>query len=780
MKHLSTMLLAMGLITASASAQNVTVVMKDGTNHTFNADYLSEISFRDVPKGPETVVLESLLVEPYSNGNVTLTFKNAEGNIECVTDLYGPKDTAWLRTGVYTVSGTNDAYTIDPAYSSVKIDGETKQITAGQLDVTLEGHVYSFAIELTLDDGSVFKGSYAGELDKYVQWLKATLNKASYNENPQQSGNFYVKFSDADWKYEMALVFVGNPSDTELAPGAYSYSDAAMPGTISPASYVDTYNPNANLRLVSGSKVVVEKNGANYDITMNLVLDDGRTADFTFNGEITGTPTFDTPNPDVMVFDSLNVTPYGRGNTTLELTMTSDPSVKLTLDCYGSESASYFETGTYIVGAETGLYIDNDAFYSNLKEGSASTGLSSGKMTVTRDGAVYTLDIDVNLVDGRNIKATYTGILNAFSPITVFEVTSAEYNDNVRPAGNMYVKFRDADWICTVALDLFTDKDAKVLPAGTYVYSTENTPGTFSSKSYIETNTTNYLKEGSTVTVTEEGGVYTVKMTLVKDNGTEAIVNFNGEISGAPVFEPVSDVLKFETLEVEPFGCGNTTLHFFTKGNDKVNLTLDCYGSEDAAYFETGTYTVGPFGDLRIDDNDTYTFFAEDGETTSLVSGEMTVTRDGGVYTFDICVTLADDREIKGTYTGTLNKFSPISTYVATKAMYNDNIRPAGNMYVKFNDDNWECAVGLDFYTETSAKVLPAGTYVYSTENNPGTISPKSYIETTGTSYLKEGSTVVVSENAGVYSIEMTLIKDNGTEAIVTFEGEISGAPVFE
>lgn len=50
------MLLAMGLITASASAQNVTVVMKDGTNHTFNADYLSEISFRDVPKGPETVV----------------------------------------------------------------------------------------------------------------------------------------------------------------------------------------------------------------------------------------------------------------------------------------------------------------------------------------------------------------------------------------------------------------------------------------------------------------------------------------------------------------------------------------------------------------------------------------------------------------------------------------------------------------------------------------------------------------------------------------------------
>ena len=64
------MLLALGLAAFSAAGQNVTVIMKDGTSHKFNADYLSELSFKDVQQGPETVEFKSILVEPYSNGNV--------------------------------------------------------------------------------------------------------------------------------------------------------------------------------------------------------------------------------------------------------------------------------------------------------------------------------------------------------------------------------------------------------------------------------------------------------------------------------------------------------------------------------------------------------------------------------------------------------------------------------------------------------------------------------------------------------------------------------------
>lgn len=62
MKHFSTMLLALGLAAFSAAGQNVTVIMKDGTSHKFNADYLSELSFKDVQQGPETVEFKSILV----------------------------------------------------------------------------------------------------------------------------------------------------------------------------------------------------------------------------------------------------------------------------------------------------------------------------------------------------------------------------------------------------------------------------------------------------------------------------------------------------------------------------------------------------------------------------------------------------------------------------------------------------------------------------------------------------------------------------------------------
>lgn len=534
MKHFSTMLLALGLAAFSAAGQNVTVIMKDGTSHKFNADYLSELSFKDVQQGPETVEFKSILVEPYSNGNVTLTFENADGSVQCVTDLYGRPESTWLKTGIYTVSDTNDPYTMDPGYSSVSIGGEKKNITAGSVDVTLDGHIFSFAIDLTLEDGSGFKGSYSGELDNYTQWLVATLSQASYNDNPQPAGDFYVKFNDADWRYEMAVVFTGESTDTELQPGVYTYSDIRRPGTISPASYVDMYRPNANLRLESGSSVTVEKEGENYTIKMDLIFNDGRTGDFTYTGKISGTPAFEVPET---VFDVLDVNPYGSGNTGLTFNISSDSNIALALDCYGSYTTDYFETGEYVVGASGGLYIDTNISYTFLAEDGVPTALTAGKMNVSRDGEVYTFQMDFTLADGRRLVATYQGKLNKFSPITRYTVTKASYLDNARPTGNFYVKFNDDSYDCTVALDLYADASAQTLPAGTYVFSTDHTPGTIGQTSYIETRSTAYVKEGSQVKVEVEGDVYTIEMSLIKETGSESIVSFSGQISGTPVFE---------------------------------------------------------------------------------------------------------------------------------------------------------------------------------------------------------------------------------------------------
>lgn len=539
MKHLYTMLLAVGLAPLCASGQNVTVLMKDGTSHKFNADYLSELSFKEVPQGPETVEFTSVKVEPYSGGNVTLTFTNADGTVSCVTDLYGRPDSNWLMTGVYSVSDTNDAYTVDPGYSSVRIAGENNNITGGTVDISLDGHVFTFDIDLVLEGGERFLGVYTGEIDRYTQWLSAVMSAASYNTNPQPAGDFYVKFNDADWTCEMALVFTASASDTELPAGVYTYSDVRAPGTVSPASYVDIYSPYSTLKLVSGSKVSVTREGKVYTIDMDLVLSDGRTADFTFEGEISGTPAFDDPEPDPepYVFDVITVSPYSYGNTGLTFNLSHDKSIALSLDCYGSLDATYFETGVYEVGARTGLRIDTDVNYTFYAVNGQTTGVASGSMNVSREGAVYTFDIDITLVDGTPIKGSYTGKLDRFTPVAEYTVTKAAYNDNARPAGNFYVKFNDDNWNCAVAMDFHASPSAQTLPAGSYVYGEDGSEGTIGRLSYIETNTTYYAKEGTRAEVAVEGDVYDITMTIIKEDGTEAIVTFNGQITGTPVFE---------------------------------------------------------------------------------------------------------------------------------------------------------------------------------------------------------------------------------------------------
>lgn len=291
-KHFSALLLALGLCAAGTNAQNVTVVMKDGTSHKFNADYISEITFKEATAAT-TLNFTSLSLNVYSGGNVTLNFATDDGNTVAL-DIYGPADELWLHAGNYSLSSSNAPYTIDPAWSEVKIGGMKLNITDANLTVTNdEGNSFSFLLNATLSDGSEIIGRYTGVLDTYTRTIAATLSAASYNANAQPAGRFYVKFNDADWKYEMAIVFCAETSATTLPAGTYRYASAAAPGAIIEGSYVEVYNPRASLKPVAGSTVDVALSGEEYTITMDLVLSDGRTGKFTYTGKISGTPSFE-------------------------------------------------------------------------------------------------------------------------------------------------------------------------------------------------------------------------------------------------------------------------------------------------------------------------------------------------------------------------------------------------------------------------------------------------------------------------------------------------------
>ncbi len=545
MKHIATTFLFLGLLAFCAVGQNVTVKMKDGSSHKFNADYLSELSFQDVVPEPPLVVLNTVDLLVYSGGNVTATFTGEGGNVEIATDLYGPADAIYMNTGTYTYATTRAPFTFDPQYSHLKINGENKQFTDGTVLVSLEERTYTFDITLTLSDNTEYHAKYIGPLPQYTPWIECTLTQAAYNDRPQPAGDFYVKFNDAPtYKYEMGIILTAQESDKTLPAGEYILSDTRAPFTISTASSINQYSPFVTLNLAPDSKVNVTKDGENYIIVMDLNLSDGRTAKYTYQGPITGTPTFEST---VEEWKQLIVNPYGNENSTLYFYKTADTAADgfLSLDCY-FPSASFFPTGEYTIGGDSGLYINTDDIsYTNYNPDGSEGGaiaLTSGKMTVTRDGNIYTFNIEALLANGENIALTYTGELDKFGPSFTVELSDASYEENqTRPRGNIYIKLNDQAWNYSIGLDMFASPSATTLPAGTYTYATTGAENTFGAKSYVECfypYARLGMGEGSTVTVeVDANSVYTITMNIKLEDGREGNFTYNGTISGTPQFE---------------------------------------------------------------------------------------------------------------------------------------------------------------------------------------------------------------------------------------------------
>lgn len=288
MKQFHHLALALGLMAAGANAQNVTVVLNDGSAHRIPAEEIKQITFVE-EETPEirTTTFNKITVNPYSNGNVTLIFSNNEDGIEAVIDTYGPTDETYLQPGLYTGSTENTPMTFDLGqYSYVTVGDSKLSLTEGTLNIALDGTVYNMTLDATLSDGSLIHGVYKGELDTFGPFYEVTLSTMKYAYiNNKIDGEIFVKANDANWSCEAAFDFICAPGSTTLQPGTYTYSDSKEQGHFTNLSYVDTYSPSSNNKFTSG-EIKVEQNGENYTITVNGTFADGRIAVITFNGTI--------------------------------------------------------------------------------------------------------------------------------------------------------------------------------------------------------------------------------------------------------------------------------------------------------------------------------------------------------------------------------------------------------------------------------------------------------------------------------------------------------------
>ena len=159
-------------------------------------------------------------------------------------------------------------------------------------------------------------------------------------------------------------------------------------------------------------------------------------------------------------------------------------------------------------------------------------------------GSVITFDLLI--ADGRKGEFTFNGNITGTptfksDEVVTYTATAAAYNSaQLRDKGEFYIKLNDADWTFEMAVDIYADRTATLLPAGTYNFSDSKDPGTFTSKSYMDLYypyTSYKFAEGSTITVTEVEAGLRIVMDLVATNGDEFRVIFEGQITGTPEFK---------------------------------------------------------------------------------------------------------------------------------------------------------------------------------------------------------------------------------------------------
>lgn len=291
MKRYAGLWLAVGLGVLTASAQSVTVVLKDGTMKRFGAEYISKMQFEEATNVGDVVQVDRVSMNVYSEGNVVMTLKGADVTLEL--DMYMPK-VGYLPAGDYAVTSGNGAYTIDPnpQYTYVNVGGVKRTISSGHMTVAESNGVdYTFNAAFTLDDGTELKAEYQGQLPRYSRQLQVTFASAAYG-NTESASDIKVNFAfySKTWDCETGLTFRIGEEVEELPDGTYMYSAGTAAETFGGDSNVHVFKPEHNYSISGGAVVVSTLDNGDRQVEMDLTLGDGRPARLTYTGTIGGTP----------------------------------------------------------------------------------------------------------------------------------------------------------------------------------------------------------------------------------------------------------------------------------------------------------------------------------------------------------------------------------------------------------------------------------------------------------------------------------------------------------
>lgn len=503
--------------------------LEDG--RTVNIYFTGDVTYLGSTVDPGKVIeadYTTAEVHCYGLTNFVLTFSGEDApkvNLDC----YGP-ESPYMLAGAYKVDAAGGEFTIgtSPSYSYVMIDGEQVALTGGEMNVTMgsEGD-YNMALDLILANGSSLKGTWRGLLPKYGKIVMLTATTAKQIELADaQDKRTRLRLSDADSNFEATVDFYVD-GVTPLPQGMYPYSATGELGSFGGETQVDFYYPSSSSKAKGGDVFVLPGM-----LTVALDLEDGRTANISFEGDVTY---LEKPQDEKTVYSTCTASVYGGGNVTLKFTNTDLGLSPIELDCYGTSTTMYLEPGVYPVASSGALYVDKSGGYSFITVNGSRKYLDAGQMVVTLDEqGVYNIDMDLTFKNyDTPVKATWSGTIYNYGKVMDIEATTASQISINDPAeGQMRIGLYANGLEARV--DFFLPAGATTIPAGEYLWSDTPAAGNignmgkceFFSQGGYQTNTAD--AQGGKAIVNEDGSML---INLEMKDGRTVNLSFNGTVT---------------------------------------------------------------------------------------------------------------------------------------------------------------------------------------------------------------------------------------------------------
>ena len=482
-------------------------------------------------------------------------------------------------------------------------------------------------------------------------------------EDPAEEDNF--AYNDMT----LSLDFYGDPAKDYLPAGTYEVKESTDPDCISSYRY-STYGYDNGAQLKSGHAIVsIDPETKAYSFEIDLYLKDGRHLQATYNGDVDNMPVIDVTTITT-AFSTASASTTDDGQNWI-LNLADVDGNKAQFNICNAFKSPYLVNNAYTINtseeADANEIVPSQfdaatSFFTVAGESEASKFLTGTlHVDIDWDMQKYMLAFYGTLEGNYVVEAKYEGAIDGISlaqsdeiiEVILNSASATMYGDNT----NWYMTFaQTVDGVenYKLVLDMYCPA-SEYLPAGYYRLNNSDdgrylgVDGT--SLRVAGENQYSATDANASVSIDMAAKTYSFDISFKIEDGRIFKLSYTGEVNGMPITDPqdVPDDIQWTTFSARKWYSDNWALTI-KSADEQYTMVFDMRtGDSEANYIVSGEYTIGTSGQY-IDG-----YYSEfNGNKNAYKEALLNITYNETEQTYDIDfnVTLNDDRNFTGTYSG--------------------------------------------------------------------------------------------------------------------------------